>query len=293
MTSPTWPTTPNTFLALDADEHSLAKSRVVVLPVPYDATTSYRSGARDGPAAILRASQELEDFDVELETDVSDVGIYTAPAIEPDAGGPEAMTARVSEAVGWYAAQDKLVGMLGGDHSLTPGAVRAIAERVEDLSVLVFDAHSDLREEYQSTPHGHASASRRVLDHAPVTLVGVRSITAEGLAFVRDRAIPMYQRWAEPLDDADAIIGTLSQNVYVSFDLDAFDPSFMPAVGTPEPGGMGWWEALRILRAVGEQRNIVGFDVVELAPGEGPEAGAFTAAKLVYKLIAYATRARS
>jgi agmatinase len=289
MTSPTWPTIPNTFLALDPDEHSLARSKVVILPVPYDATTSYRSGARDGPAAIIRTSHELEDFDPELETNATGIGIYTAPAIEPHAGGPEAMAARVSEAVGWYAAHEKLVGMIGGDHSLTPGAVHALAEHFHDLSILVFDAHADMREEYQSTAYGHASASRRAFDHAPVTLVGVRSISEEDSTFVREHNIPIFMRWAEPIADVDAIIGGLSKNVYVSFDLDAFDPSIMAAVGTPEPGGMEWWEALRILRAVAEQRTIVGFDVMELAPGEGPEAGAFTAAKLVYKLIAYAT----
>ncbi len=289
MTSPTWPTTPNTFLALDPAEHSLERSRVVLLPVPYDATTSYRTGARDGPAALLRASQEIEDYDVELDTEVCDVGVYTAPAIEPHAGGPEAMAARVTEAVAWYAGQDKIVGMIGGDHSITPGAVRALAPRFPGLSVLVFDAHSDLRDEYQSTAYGHASASRRTLEYAPVTLVGVRSTTAEGAAFVREREIPLYARSADPITDVESVVGTLNADVYVSFDLDAFDPSVMPAVGTPEPGGLEWWEALRILRAVGEHRRIVGFDVVELAPEEGPESATFTAAKLVYKLIGYAT----
>ena len=289
MSAAGWPTVPRTFLALDPQEHSLERSRVVLLPVPYDATTSYRAGARDGPAAIVEASRQMEDHDTELGYEPSAVGIYTAPEIEPHAGGPEAMAERVYQAVAWYTGQDKLVGLLGGEHSLSAGAVRAIAEQTQDVSVLVFDAQADLREEYQGTPRSHASAVRRIADHAPVTLVGVRSMTGGEAALARTRSIPLFARGPEPITDVEAIVEGLSANVYVSFDLDAFDPSLMAAVGTPEPGGLGWWEALTILRAVAERRRIVGFDVVELAPAEGPEACAYTAAKLVYKIIAYAT----
>ena len=290
MTQAGWPTVPHTFLALEPQEHTLERSRVVLLPVPYDATTSYRAGARDGPAAILNASRQMEDYDPELRCEPSAVGIFTAPEIEPHAGGPEAMVERVSEAVAWYAGQDKLVGMLGGEHSLSAGAVRAVVGHIKDVSVLVFDAQADLREEYQGSRLSHASAVRRIGDEAPVTLVGVRSMTREEAEYAHAHAIPVFMRSSEPITDVDAIVDDLSPNVYLSFDLDAFDPSFMAAVGTPEPGGLGWWEALDIIRVVGERRRIVGFDVVELAPGEGPEACAYTAAKLVYKVIAYATR---
>ena len=200
------------------------------------------------------------------------------------------MAGRVREAVASYAAQGKLVGMLGGEHSITSGAVAAHAERHPGLSVLFFDAQADLRDDYQGWAHSHACAARRALDHAAsLTLVGVRSMTGEEAAFAQERGVALFPRSAEPIADADAIVDTLGEDVYVSFDLDAFDPSFMSAVGTPEPGGMGWWEALRVLRAVGERRRIVGFDVVELAPDEGPEACAYTAAKLVYKIFGYAT----
>ena len=283
---------PNTFLALDPDQHSLDASRVVLLPVPFDATTSYKHGARFGPSAIIAASAEMEDFDPELGCEPMVVGIHTAPAVDADTTNPETMAARVSEAVASYAERGKLVGMLGGEHSLSAGAVRTMASRYPDLSVLVFDAQADLRDDYQGMRYSHACASRRMLDHAPVTLVGVRSMTGEEQAFARDQGVPMFERGADPITDVDAIIATLSDNVYVSFDLDAFDPSFMAAVGTPEPGGMGWWEALRILRAVAERKTIVGFDVMELAPAEGPEASAYTAAKLTYKLIGYATQLR-
>ncbi len=295
MSNAEQPTLPDTFLILDPDEHSLERSRCVVLPVPYEETTSYRKGTRGGPEAIIRASAEMEDYDVELGCEPCAVGIHTAPVLEaPPAlesnGGPEAMAGRVREAVSYYAGQGKLVGMLGGEHSVTSGAVAAHAERHPGLSVLIFDAQADLRDDYQGWSHSHACAARRVLDHASsLTLVGVRSMTGEEAAFAQECGVPVFPRGAEAITDVDGIVDTLGEDVYVSFDLDAFDPSFMAAVGTPEPGGMGWWEALRILRAVGERRRIVGFDVVELAPDEGPEACAYTAAKLVYKLFGYAS----
>ncbi len=294
MTENERPALPDTFLILDPAEHTLDRSRCVVLPVPYEETTSYRKGARRGPEAIVRASAEMEDYDVELGCEPCSVGIHTAPALEPPVlesnGGPEAMAGRVREAVSFYAAQGKLMGMLGGEHSITSGAVAALAERHPGLSVLFFDAQADLRDDYQGWTHSHACAARRTLDHASsLTLVGVRSMTGEEAVFAQERGVALFPRGAEPIADVDAIVDTLGEDVYVSFDLDAFDPSFMSAVGTPEPGGMGWWEALRILRTVGECRRIVGFDVVELAPDEGPEACAYTAAKLVYKMFGYAT----
>lgn len=280
----------STFLVLDPAEHTLSDSRVVVLPVPYEATTSYRTGARGGPAAIIRASGEMEDFDPELGYEPCAVGIYTAPPVESSKTGPEDMAHRVAQTVGNYADRGKLVAMLGGEHSITSGAVAALASRYPKMSVLVFDAQADLRNEYQGWAHSHACATRRILDHAPATIIGVRSMTQDERAYASDRGVSLFERRAHPITDIDAIVDGLTEDVYVSFDLDAFDPSFMAAVGTPEPGGMGWWETLDILRAVAAERRIVGFDVVELAPNEGPEACAYTAAKLVYKLIAYATK---
>ena len=288
MTPAAWPSVPPTFLALDPAEHALDRARWVVLPVPYEATTSYRKGTQDGPAAIIRASAEMEDYDAETASEPCAAGIHTAPPLEPALGGPGAMAERVAQAVGAYADAGKRVALLGGEHSLSSGAVAALAGRVPGLSVLVFDAQADLRDEYQGSRHSHACATRRILDHAPATVVGVRSLTAEEAAFAAERNVPLFRRGPDPIVDVDAIAATLGPDVYVSFDLDALDPSLMAAVGTPEPGGLGWWEALRILRAVGERRRIVGFDVVELAPGEGPESCAYTAAKLAYKLIAYA-----
>ncbi len=289
MSNTDWPVIHQTYLGLDPAEHSLTRSRVVLLPVPYDATTSYRSGSRDGPDAILKASRDMEEYDPELDRETRSVGIYTAPGLEPHAEGPTQMVQRVHDAVSWYMDAGKLVGMLGGEHSVTAGAVAAVREHYPDLSVLVLDAHADLREVYQEAEFSHANASRRMLDHAPITQVGIRSMTADEARLVRERDIPFFPRNADPITDVDAILARLTDHVYVSVDLDCFDPTFMAAVGTPEPGGMGWWEALKILRAVGERKHIVAFDVMELSPKEGPETSAYTAAKLVYKLIGYAT----
>ena len=276
------------FLNLDPAEHTLERSRIVVLPVPYAETVSYRPGAHLGPAAILRASAEMEDYDPEFGREPCAVGIHTLPALADLSGGPEAAAARVADAVGGLVAQGKVVCTLGGEHSLSAGAVEGVARHVDGLSVLALDAHADLRDEYQGWRYSHACTVRRILDHAPVTLAGVRSMAAEEAAFIRTMGVPCFERGAAPIDDVEAVVESLSPNVYVSIDLDVFDPSVVAAVGTPEPGGMGWWEALRLLRAVGERRRIVSFDVMELAPSEGPEAGAYTAAKLAYKLAAYA-----
>ena len=283
-----WPTVPFTFLGLDPAEHSLERSGWAALPVPYEATTSYGKGTQGGPAAIIRASAEMEDYDAELGFEPCSWGIYTAPSLEPALGGAGEMAERVERAVGAYMDAGMRVATLGGEHSISPGAVAAAAARHPGLSVLAFDAQADLREEYQGSRYSHACAMRRALEYAPATIVGVRSMTADEAAFAREQGVGLFPRGAEPIVDVDGIVESLGGDVYVSFDLDAFDPSFMPAVGTPEPGGLGWWEALRILRAVGERRRIVGFDVVELSPGEGPESCAYTAAKLAYKLIGYA-----
>ena len=281
----------DTFLDVRPDEVALEDARVVLVPAPYDSTTSYRGGARDGPAAIVTASRQLEDYDLELDRDVSEVGIYTAPAIAPDVSGPRAMIDVVEEVVTRLAAPGRLVGLLGGEHSITVGAVTALARSHPDVSVLYLDAHADLRDEYMGSPWGHASVARRLLEVCPVVEVGVRSLSLDERDFIRENEVPVVF-W--PPDNGGAeglakrVIDSLTPTVYVSVDLDVLDPSVMPSVGNPEPGGMGWRELTGLLGAVAAERRIVGFDVTELSPGEGPEAGAFTAARLVQKLIGYA-----
>jgi len=281
---------PSNFLALPEEQSVLEQARVVLIPIPYDSTTSFRSGARDGPSAIIYASNNLEDYDWELDLDVSQVGIHTTPALEPHVGNPELMTRRVREAVAHYSKLGKLVGVLGGEHSITIGSVQAHLEAYPDLSVLYLDAHADLRDEYMGTRWGHASGARRIHELCPLALVGIRSLCREERDYLRQKSVPTFF-W--PPDDDYSYIGEvlapLGPNVYVSVDLDVFDPSLMSAVGTPEPGGMTWRQVTSLLRSVAESRRIVGFDVSELAPREGPVSCAYTAAKLVYKLVAYAT----
>ncbi|MCZ6890936.1 MAG: agmatinase [Chloroflexi bacterium] len=282
------PLSPFTFLGLEADGNTYHQAATVVLPVPYDGTASFKSGAREGPDAIISASRELEEYDAELQRDPCSMGIHTASAVEPHMGSPEKMVARVAQAVAPAAEERKLVATLGGDHSVSIGAVRAFASQHSDLSVLYLDAHADLRQEYLGTAWGHASAARRISEMCPLVLVGVRSMSREEAEFIEGSKTPCFpyagDEGALPVED---VIGTLSPSVYISMDLDVFDPSFMAAVGTPVPGGMGWYQVLHLLRQVASARRIVGFDVVELSPREGPAACAFTAAALVYKLIGY------
>lgn len=282
----------NTFLDTPPEESDPDEALVFVIPVPYDSTTSYKGGAREGPRAIIEASRHLEDLDLELGRDISSVGIHTTPALAPDVGGPEAMIANVRKAVRHAAGQGKLVALLGGEHTISVGAVQALAEVHSDLSVLYLDAHADMRDTYMGSRWGHASVARRVCEVSPLVLVGVRSACAEEISFIEKEDLPVFF-WPGSLSDktdlANAVTELLSPNVYISVDLDVFDPSEVAAVGTPEPGGMHWEEVTNLLNAVGLRRNIVGFDIVELSPSLGPEAGAYAAAKLAYKLIGYAT----
>ena len=200
----------------------------------------------------------------------------------------------VEEVVTRLAAPDRLVGLLGGEHSITVGAVTALAGSHPDISVLYLDAHADLRDEYMGSRWGHASVARRLHEVCPLVEVGVRSLSLGERRFIRDNEIPVVF-WPPANGDgqrlAETVIDALTPAVYVSIDLDVLDPALMPAVGAPEPGGMSWHDLIGLVRAVARERKIVGFDVTELSPGEGPEAGAFTAAKLVQKVIWYSVPA--
>ncbi len=300
---------PRTFGALEGPEHTFAAARSVILPAPYDATTTFRGGTRDGPRAIIDASMQMELYDTELRSTPADHGIFTLPEIEPHLAGPEHMVQRIQAAVSPLLDAGKLPIMLGGEHTLTAGAVAACAARWPDLAILYLDAHADVRGPYLGAEHNHASALRLSLRHlrnargAPpaAVAVGIRSMADEEARYIADSrlevvtgdqiAIARYggktavdQLWVQTLEH----LGAKGCPLYVSVDLDAFDPSVVAAVGTPEPGGLDWYEALWLLRAAARRHPIVMADVVELAPAEGPVASAFAAAKLTYKLIGYA-----
>ncbi|OGF14522.1 MAG: agmatinase [Candidatus Eisenbacteria bacterium RBG_16_71_46] len=290
MNRPDWPTgLPQNFGGLEEAHASLTRARAVVLPVPYDFSTTYQPGTRWGPQAILAASRNMELWDDEIGPTYR-AGIHTLAELEPTARGPEAMAERVEQAVAWILEQDQLPVVLGGEHSITAGAVRAVSRRHAALSVLQVDAHADMRESYLDSRFSHACVMRRVRETVPAVSVGIRSMSEEEAEHLRKHPVPLWsvrqfraleRRW-------DPILEALSGEVYVTFDLDGLDPSLLPATGTPEPGGLDWYEAVDLLRAVSERSRIVGFDVVELAPIPGQVASDFLAARLVYRLIGLA-----
>jgi len=278
------------FAWLDEDHSAYERARVAVLPVPYDSTASGWVGSREGPAAIIEASGNMELYDVGIGSEPYRLGIHTLPELAFHAGGPQAMVDRIEEVVGELLDGGKFVVTLGGEHTVAVGAVRAHAKRTPGLSVLAFDAHADLRDSYMGSPYSHACTLRRALEHAPVVQVGLRSAEREEHDFIRERGLPFYSPRELRAAGAESIADQLSDAVYITFDLDAVDPSQVAAVGTPEPGGLLWDEVNELLAAVASRRRIAGFDVTELAPSLGPRAGAQLAAKLTYRIIGLALR---
>jgi agmatinase len=282
---------PRNFCNLDAADSDFQRAQVVVLPVPYDSTTSFKTGTREGPQAIIEASQEVELYDIELGCEIAQIGIHTLNDVMPALGGPEQMIKRIETVMGDLLDKGKKVAMLGGDHSITVGAVRAVHKQYPKLSVLQLDAHADLRNEWLGTGYSNASVMRRVREICPAVQVGIRSMSVDERQFVAEKNLELF--YAEEAlmtqDTIDRIISRLSDHVYVTVDLDVFDPSIMAAVGTPQPGGLGWYEVLRLLKSVAQKRKVISFDLVELSPHEGPTACAFLAAKLAYKFMGYVT----
>ena len=282
----------HTFLGLDEAASHFGGSKAVILPVPYETTTSYGGGARGGPGAIVEASRYIELYDQELRIDPSSMGIHTLPALELSRDGAPAAMAELEAAYSRVAdvVQDRFLVMLGGEHSVSTPAIRAQAARVGRLSVLQLDAHADLRAEFAGSAHSHACAMARVLDVADLVSVGVRGVSEEEVE-VADRNEGVTLIWADEMweDDAwmDRALSALGDPVYLTFDVDYFDPSLVPSTGTPEPGGGDWYRTLRFLRRVFRERTVVACDVVELAPTPGVHAPDFLVAKLVYKLIGY------
>ncbi|MEX2245776.1 MAG: agmatinase [Dehalococcoidia bacterium] len=279
---------PMNFASLDAEYSTFERSRVVILPVPYDSTVTARAGARDGPHAIIEASADMELYDVGLGLEPWRHGIHTLPELAPHTGSPEAMVGRIEEVAGELIDAGKFVVTLGGEHTVAVGSVRAHARRTPGLSVLALDAHSDLRDEYLDSKYNHACTLRRAHERAPVTLVGLRSAPAEDATFIRDEGLAFFSPAEFRRAGLQAVAERLSDSVYVTIDLDSFDPAVMSAVGTPEPGGLLWDEVTELFRAVTASRRIVGFDVTELSPSLGPRACAQLAAKLTYRLIGLA-----
>ena len=269
----------------------LEKAKTVILPLPYEGTTEWRSGTRDGPQAIIDASQYLELYDLELDREIYKVGIHTLPEVEPVLSSPEDMIDRCYNMTKGLIQKGKFVVMLGGEHSLSLGTVRAFKEAFPRLSVLQLDAHADLRDKYLGTKYSQACVMRRIFELCPLVQVGVRSLSWEEKQFLnQNKMTPFYMSdLVSTATSTEKIVNSLSQDVYVTIDADVLDPSIMPAVGTPEPGGMQWQQILDIIKSVALHKHIAGFDLMEFCPREGPASCAFLLAKLAYKCIGYAT----
>lgn len=268
-----------------------------VVPVPYDLTASYLSGMRNGPRAIIEASTHMELYDEELDCEPYEAGIETWPQIEPTALGPEEMIKRVRKTTSEVLSNGKIPVLLGGEHSITLGMVQALLEKYPKLSVLQLDAHADMRDEYQDTPFNHACVARRISEICPIVQVGIRSLSVEEADFLKaekkagkkakSKISTFYASEVLNGINWDKVVRNLTDDICITIDLDVFDPSIMPATGTPEPGGLSWYDALGVLRKAISKKRVVGFDVVELCPLPGNIAPDFLSAKLVYKIMGY------
>jgi len=268
-------------------------SPIVILPVPFDATSTWIKGADKGPAAILEASANMELYDIDTDSEVYLKGIHTADAVI-EKTSPEALALKVHNTVKRFLEDGKFVVTLGGEHSVTIGAVQAFAEDVPGLSVLQIDAHTDMRQEYEGSRFNHACVMARVSEICPVVQVGIRSmdvvekpyLAKDRIFFAKD-IVGGHTAWI------DEVIEKLNYHVYVTIDLDGFDPSIMPATGTPEPGGLAYYDVINLMRKLIVEKNLVGFDVVELCPLPNSKASDFLASKLIYQMLSYQFKSKN
>ncbi|MBL7072238.1 MAG: agmatinase [Candidatus Omnitrophica bacterium] len=261
-------------------------SEIVVLPIPYDKTSTWIKGADKGPFALIEASIALEWYDIETDFEVYKKGIHTAKALTLDVE-PKVMVAKVRAKVEEFLETGKFVVTLGGEHSVSIGAAMAHSEKFKDLCVLQLDAHSDLREVYDGSRYNHACVAARIKETSSVVQAGIRSMSIEEKGKLPAENVFFAKDITSQTKSTEKIISRLNDNVYVTIDLDVFDPGCMSSTGTPEPGGLLWYDVMEILRRVSEKRNVVGFDVVELCPNQANKTPDFLAAKLVYKFLSY------
>jgi agmatinase len=284
---------------LDLKSLPAKEAEAIVLPIPYEATTTYGAGARGGPEAILSASRQVELWDEEFDWDPSAaVRLATAAPIHPEASGPQAMVDKIKRVVQPWISQGKLICALGGEHTITVGLLQAMQTRYPDLTVVSLDAHADMRESYDGSKLSHACVMRRAYELGrPLSLLGVRSYSQEEYQLLRvaprlklfkARDLNTPAGWDQALEHLKGISGP----VYLSIDLDCLDPGIMPAVGTPEPGGLSYGQVLTIIETLAKRGPVIGLDLVELAPIPGQQVSEFTAARLLYKALGYIYHAR-
>lgn len=274
----------------EAEFSDFEPARILVWPISYEGTVSFGTGTGLGAKAVIDASRNMELYDEETDAEVYKLGIHTldeSPSIDP----PESMMQSLYARANWLVAHDKFIAMIGGEHSVSTPVIRAHAEHFENLSVLQIDAHADLRDTYDGTPHSHASIMARVVRdmRIPSVQCGIRSISAEEALVLDD--LPTRIFWAKDIvgrtDWWDDAVDGLTENVYLTIDIDGLDPSLVAQTGTPEPGGLGWYETLGLIRTLARKKRVVGMDLTEYSYVEGFDASAFLCAKLIYKSLAY------
>lgn len=265
---------------------TIEKSKVVLIPVPYDGTSTWQKGADKGPEAFLNASENMELYDIETDSEVYKEGVYLTNPITENSS-PEKMVEAVYEETKDYILKNKFVTIVGGEHSISIGTIRAFNEAYEDLTVLQLDAHADLRSEYEGSTCNHACAMYEASKTTNLIQVGIRSMDASEKLAMDTEKVFFAHEMAQDEYWTDTAIDLMSDNVFITIDLDAFDPSILPATGTPEPGGLLWYETLDFLKRIFAEKNVVGFDIVELCPNEKEKSSDFLAAKLYYKMLSY------
>lgn len=272
-------------------EHSgLDSAQIVITPVPYDGTSTWVRGAEKGPAAIIQASANMELYDIETDSQVYLKGIFTDKAVKTGTTTPEDVIDAVEERVRGHIKKGKFTVVIGGEHTVSIGSIKAHVENNTDVTVLQLDAHADLRDEYNGSKYNHACVMARVRQLCPIVQVGIRSMDSCEKGFINRQNLFFAKDICNKSDWIEKVVSRLSGKVYITIDLDVFDPSIMPSTGTPEPGGLLWYDVLALLKMVFEKTDVIGFDVVELCPGKENKAPDFLAAKLIYKLLSYKFR---
>jgi len=281
------------FVGIEEEQYSgFDTARILILPVSYEGTVSYGTGTGAGASAIVDASRNMELYEEETNTEVYKLGIHTLPEFSPRSD-PTTMMADLSCYTKDLIDSGKFLCMLGGEHSISAPVIAAHNERYENMSVLQIDAHADLRDTYDGTPHSHASIMARVVKdmRIPSVQVGIRSISGDEARSLKADDLPTKIFWARDIvgrtDWISGAVGALTDNVYLTIDIDGLDPSIVPTTGTPEPGGLGWYETLTLIRQIAEAKRIVGMDLVEYSYRENNDSPAFLCAKLVYKTLSY------
>lgn len=279
------------FLDMDEQFSREENAQYVLLPIPYDATSTFQKGADKGPQAIIDASDSIELYDVNTETEAYTAGIYTDKYLY-DFSSPEAMAESVYKRVSHFLQRGKSIGVLGGEHSVSIGAIRAVSEKFENLSILQIDAHADLRESYHGSKNNHACVMRRAQEVANVVQVGIRSICTEEMDAVVEENLFYAHKIRHDKDWMQKVMNRLDDNVYLTIDLDGLDPSVLPATGTPLPGGLFWYDLIDLLELLFQTKKVVAFDVVELCPLPDSKASDALAAVLTYKIISWMEKYR-